>query len=275
MTGIRAAHWGVRAAAAVAAVSLAACSSGDEEEVFIERPADVIYLEAAQTLDAEEFAVAANLFDEVERQHPYSPWATRAQLMAAYAHYLDLDYDEAILALNRFIRLHPGNEEVDYAYYLRALSYYEQISDVERDQEMTRRALESLQEVITLFPDTNYARDARLKRDLTLDQLAGQNMTIGRWYMRQSYYQAAINRFNVVVEDFQTTTHVPEALHRLAESYVALGLRDQAQAAAAVLGHNYPGSEWYLDSYALLVDEGIRPIEDDPGFVARAVDWIF
>ncbi|MCA8934424.1 MAG: outer membrane protein assembly factor BamD [Rhodospirillaceae bacterium] len=270
------AGWLRIAAVAGSVGALAACASDDTDpEVFVERPADVIYLEATQTLENEEFADAATLFDEVERQHPYSPWATRAQLMAAYSHYLDLDYDQAILALNRFIRLHPGNEEVDYAYYLRALSYYEQISDVERDQEMTRRALDALGEVVTLFPDTDYARDARLKRDLTLDQLAGQNMTIGRWYLRQSYYQAAINRFNTVIQDYQTTTHVPEALHRLVEAYVALGLRDQAQAAAAVLGYNYPGSEWYLDSYALLVDEGIRPVEDDAGFVERAMDWLF
>ncbi|MCB9959572.1 MAG: outer membrane protein assembly factor BamD [Rhodospirillaceae bacterium] len=270
------AEWLRIAAVAASVGALAACSSDETDpEVFVERPADVIYLEAAQTLENEEFTEAATLFDEVERQHPYSPWATRAQLMAAYAHYLDLDYDQAILALNRFIRLHPGNEEVDYAYYLRALSYYEQISDVERDQEMTRRALDALDEVVTLFPDTDYARDARLKRDLTLDQLAGQNMTIGRWYLRQSYYQAAINRFNTVIQDYQTTTHVPEALHRLVEAYVALGLRDQAQAAAAVLGYNYPGSEWYLDSYALLVDEGIRPVENDAGFVERAMDWLF
>ncbi|MCA8908204.1 MAG: outer membrane protein assembly factor BamD [Rhodospirillaceae bacterium] len=270
------AGWLRIAAVAGSVGALAACASDDTDpEVFVERPADVIYLEATQTLENEEFADAATLFDEVERQHPYSPWATRAQLMAAYSHYLDLDYDQAILALNRFIRLHPGNEEVDYAYYLRALSYYEQISDVERDQEMTRRALDALGEVVTLFPDTDYARDARLKRDLTLDQLAGQNMTIGRWYLRQGYYQAAINRFNTVIQDYQTTTHVPEALHRLVEAYVALGLRDQAQAAAAVLGYNYPGSEWYLDSYALLVDEGIRPVEDDAGFVERAMDWLF
>ena len=261
---------------AAASLALAACSgNGPDEEVYVERPAEVIYTEALNNLGSQDHELAASLFDEVERQHPYSQWATRAQLMAAYAHYLEMDYDEAILTLDRFIRLHPGNQDTDYAYYLRALSYYEQISDVERDQEMTRRALAALDDVVTLFPSTNYARDARLKRDLTLDQLAGQNMTIGRWYQRQGYYQAAINRFNTVIDDYQTTTHVPEALHRLTEAYVALGLRDQAQASAAVLGYNYPGSDWYVDSYALLVDEGIRPPQDDPSVMDQVVGWLF
>ena len=261
--------------AAFAGVALAACSSDGEEEVYIERPAEVIYTEALTSLDGGSFGAAADLFDEVERQHPYSQWATRAQLMSAYSHYQNLEYDEAVIALDRFIRLHPGHEDAAYAYYLRALAFYERISDVERDQEMTQLALNALEDVVRRYPDTDYARDARLKLDLTLDQLAGQDMMIGRWYLRQGHYNAAINRFRRVVTEYQTTTHVPEALHRLTEAYVALGLEQEAQATAAVLGYNYPGSDWYIDSYALLVDEGIRVIEDDRGFFERSVDWLF
>jgi len=249
---------------------LGACAGGEEELPYVERPAEQIYTEASTALEDDDYSLAAQLFDEVERQHPYSPWATRAQLMSAYAHYQDLEYDEAIIALDRFIRIHPGSRFAPYAFYLRGLCYYEQISDVERDQAMTERAMQALQEVTRRFPDTDYARDARLKLDLTRDQLAGREMTIGRWYLRQDHYNAAINRFRTVLEEYQTTTHVPEALHRLIEAYLALGLEDQARRIAAVLGHNYPGSEWYLDSYALLVDPDVRPPEDDSW-----LDWLF
>ncbi|NBC31416.1 MAG: outer membrane protein assembly factor BamD [Alphaproteobacteria bacterium] len=252
----------------------AGCSSGNEEVPYVERSAEEIYNEAAEALEDEDYEQAAQLFDEVERQHPYSPWAQRAQLMSAFAHYQDLNYDEAIIALDRFIRLHPGSDQVPYAFYLRALSFYERISDVERDQSMTEEALQALTEVERRFPETAYARDAALKRDLTLDQLAGQEMSIGRFYLHQNQYHAAINRFQRVVERFETTTHVPEALHRLTESYLALGLTDQARTTAAVLGHNFPGSDWYLDSYALLIDDGVRP-PDDSTMLSRTLDWVF
>ena len=245
----------------IATVLLAACGGGSDTIPYVERPPEDIYREALVELDGDSYRDAASLFVEVERQHPYSQWATRAQLMAAYAHYEALEYDEAIITLDRFIRLHPGNENVAYAHYLRAISYYERISDVERDQQMTLLAMDALEEVVRRFPETEYARDARLKLDLTRDQLAGKEMTIGRWYLRQQHYGAAINRFRNVVQNFQTTTHVPEALHRLTEAYLLLGLVDEARQAAAVLGHNYPGSDWYVDSYAVLVDEGVRPDE--------------
>lgn len=266
--------WLRRIAPVACLMALAGCGSGDDTIEYVERPAETIYTEAANALDERDFDEAAQLFDEVERQHPYSRWATRAQLMSAYAYYQNLEYDEAIIALDRFIRLHPGNDDVAYAYYLRALCYYERISDVERDQEMTELAMGALTEVVRRFPDTAYARDARLKYDLTQDQLAGREMTIGRYYLRQGHQQAAINRFRTVVDQYQTTTHVPEALHRLAEAYLTLGLVDEAQAAAAVLGHNYPGSEWYIDSYALLVDDGVRPAGDDD-FLERSFGWLF
>ncbi len=251
-------------------LALGACG-GDEELEYIERPPEDIYGEAVTELEAGNESTAAELFDEVERQHPYSEWATRAQVMAAYSHYEALEYDEAVVALDRFIRLHPGHEDIAYAYYLRALCYYERISDVERDQRMTLLAQDALQEVMNRFPDSVYARDASLKLDLTEDQLAGKEMEIGRWYLRQGHYNAAINRFRMVIDQHQTTTHVPEALHRLTEAYLALGLHEEAQSAAAVLGYNYPGSEWYIDSYAVMVDESVRPPEEDEGWFG----WLF
>ncbi len=255
------------------ALLLTGCAA-EEELTYVERPAESIYDEALVDLEQERFEQAALLFDEVERQHPYSQWATRAQLMAAFANYQATRYEDAILALDRFLALHPGNDSSAYAYYLRSLCYYERITDVERDQLITEQAREALQEVVRRYPNTDYARDAALKLDLTLDQLAGKEMTIGRWYLRQGYYNAAINRFRSVVGQYQTTTHVPEALHRLTEAYLAIGLPEEARINAAVLGHNYPGTEWYIDSYALLVDEGVRP-QEPKGFFGRLADSVF
>lgn len=245
-----------------AVLLLASCSSSNDKDVYVERPAEEFYNLGLAHLGERSYGAAASNFDEVERQHPYSVWAPRAQLMAAYAHYQADRYDDAINALDRFIQLNPGHPDVAYAYYLKAVCYYEQIADVERDQKMTSEALDALEDVVTRFPDSSYARDARLKMDLAVDHMAGQHMSIGRFYQRQGEHLAAINRFQIVVRDFQTTTHVPEALHRLVESYMALGVTDEAQATAAVLGHNYPGSEWYIDSYALLTGEDLRPEED-------------
>jgi outer membrane protein assembly factor BamD len=196
--------------------------------------------------------------------------------MAAFSHYQALEYDDAIIALDRFIQLHPGSELTPYAYYLKALSYYEQITDVRRDQRITELALSALGEVVRRFPDTPYARDASLKIDLTNDHLAGKEMEIGRYYLGQGHYNAAIGRFRTVVERYQTTSHVPEALHRLTEAYLALGIVDEAKAAAAVLGHNFPGSEWYIDSYALLVDANVRPERPGSGsWLSRAWNFVF
>lgn len=246
-----------RLAAAVALVLAAAFATAcsEEEAVYIERPVEEIYNTALDALDAGNYEVAVQEFEEVDRQHPYSVWATKAQLMSAYVYYLNDSYDEAIIALERFIDLHPGNADIPYAYYLRGISYYEQIVDVGRDQRITQLALETLRETARRFPDSVYARDASLKIDLALDHLAGKEMEIGRFYQRRNEHLAAINRFRTVVEQFQTTTHVPEALHRIVESYYALGITQEAQAAAAVLGYNYPGSEWYADSYALVQGE--------------------
>ena len=261
--------------AAAVALSLSGCRGvGAKEAKYVERPVEEIYNLGLKELQDGRYFQAAEQFDEVERQHPYSVWARRSMLMAAYANYQINEYDKAILAAQRFISLHPGNRDVAYAYYLVAVSYYEQISDVGRDQKMTAEALRTLTEVVRRFPTSDYARDARLKIDLTNDHLAGKEMEIGRYYLKQNEYLAAINRFRVVVEVFQTTTHVPEALHRLTECYVALGIIDEAQSAAAVLGHNYPGSDWYQDSYSLLTGRDVRPAENRKSWISRAFSGI-
>lgn len=266
---------GLRRAGRVLAIvglclSLWSCGLFDEEQPeYVEQPVETIYNSAMNAMQAGEMADAARLFDEVERQHPYSTWAAKAQLMAAYASYQDNRYDEAINALDRFIQLHPGNKDIAYAYYLRAISYYEQISDVGRDQRPTQQALSALEEVVRRFPDSRYTRDAALKIDLARDHLAGKHMEIGRYYLKQGEYLAAINRFQLVIRDYQTTTHVPEALHRLVESYLSLGVTDEAQSTAAVLGHNYPGSIWYADSYVLLTGIDLRPEEYTDSWISR------
>jgi len=245
----------------------------DDEKKQVERPVAEIYNNAMDLLESQWYETAAKEFDEVERQYPYSKWATKAQLMAGYAHYKDERYDDAIIALDRFIELHPGNRDAPYAYYLKALSYYEQISDVGRDQKMTRLALNAMREVTRRFPNTAYARDARLKLDLSRDHLAGKDMSIGRYYQHREDYLAAINRYRAVIEQYQTTTHVPEALHRLTECYLALGITDEAQMSAAVLGHNFPGSNWYEDSYALLDSRNLKPRRKSGSWLSWLWDW--
>jgi len=232
------------------AMGLGACS--DKKDDYVERPVEELYNDAMDLIDNNEYYKAAKMFDEVDRQHPYSVWATKAQLMGAYALYERNKYDDAIVGLDRFIQLHPGNKDAAYAYYLKGLCYYEQITDVGRDQKMTEMALKTLQEEMDRFPSSTYSRDAKLKIDLTRDHMAGKEMSVGRYYLGTRQYLAAANRFKIVVEQYQTTTHVPEALHRLVEVYTALGLDAEAERTAAVLGHNFPGSDWYQDSYAVV-----------------------
>lgn len=260
--------------AALLAAALAGCS-GDEEPVYVERPPEELYNQALSQLLENNYQQAGKDFDEVERQHPYSTWASRAQLMAAYAYYQGDLYDDAINALDRFIQLNPGSRDIAYAYYLKAICYYEQISDVGRDQGATREALTNLEEIVRRFPDSQYARDAQLKIDLARDHLAGKHMTIGRYYQNQAEYLAAINRYQIVIRDYQTTTHVPEALHRLVESYMALGVYNEAEATASVLGYNFPGSDWYLDSYALLTGEDLRPEAHEGSWISRVWRSVF
>ena len=253
---------------------LVACTTNKQEE-YIERSVNTLYNRAVDALENKDFSEASKFFEEVERQHPYSTWATKAQLMAAYANYEASKYSDAIIGLDRFIQLHPGNRDTPYAYYLKALSYYEQITDVSRDQLSTERALKALRDVVRRYPKTKYARDARLKIDLTRDHLAGKEMSIGRFYLVRKEYTAAINRFRRVIEKYQTTTHTPEALHRLAEAYTAIGLGNEAKKAAAVLGHNYPGSEWYIDSYRLMTGKDIKKTKKKKGFFSRTWDKVF
>lgn len=244
---------------ALLAAGAAGCSSS-EKELYLEESPEVIYNLGYNALSAGDLKNAAKLFNEVERQHPYSVWALQAQMMAAYAYYSSKQYDDAVLVLERFIEQHPGNQNVPYAYYLRAICFYTQIVDVGRDQRNTELALQSFQEVVGRFPESPYARDAQYKLDLIRDHLAGKEMEIGRFYQKQQLYLAAINRFRNVLQNYQTTGHVPEALHRLTESYLSLGVVDEAQNAAAVLGYNFPGSEWYQDSYQLLVQSNLKPL---------------
>ena len=246
---------------------LVGCAPG--EEPYVERPVEELYNEAMDSLLDEDFEAAVADFAEVERQHPYSVWATRAQIMSAFVYYQSNRYDDAIAAAGRFIELHPGNRDAAYGYFLIAMSYYEQISDVGRDQRTTALALQALEEVVRRFPGSTYARDARLKIDLTRDHLAGKEMTVGRYYLRRGNPVAAIGRFRKVVELYQTTSHAAEALHRLTEAYLALGVSGEAQTAAAVLGHNYPGSRWYEHSYALLVDADLKPEADEESWISR------
>ena len=231
--------------------ALAACSDS-KKEAYIEKPVDDLYNKAMDALVDENYTTAAKTFDQVESQHPYSVWATKSQLMQVYAQYEDGKYDEAVIAADRFIQLHPGHRDVAYAYYLKAICYYMQITDVGRGQKVTELALKALDDVVRRFPVSKYARDAKLKLDFTRDHLAGKEMEIGRYYLRRAEYLAAINRFKRVIDNYQTTTHVPEALERLVECDLALGLTREAKENAAVLGYNYPGSHWYGDAYALM-----------------------
>ncbi|MEJ0026674.1 MAG: outer membrane protein assembly factor BamD [Rhizomicrobium sp.] len=264
----------------VAGLGLAGCESlndliggkgrdADKPVEYVDRPVDQIYADAWKKINQDDFVGAAKQFDEVERQHPYSIWARRAMLMSAYCYYKANHYTDAIAAADSYIQLHPGSREVAYAFYLKAVSLYEQIVDVGRDQSNTEDALTALQDVVQRFPDTEYARDATLKIDLTLDHLAGKEMAVGRYYLRQQDYIGAINRFKVVVGQYQKTSQIAEALERLTEAYYALGIYNEAQNAAAVLGANYPGSPWYQDAYKLLTEHGMRPQVDDRSWLSK------
>ncbi|MFN4019335.1 MAG: outer membrane protein assembly factor BamD [Erythrobacter sp.] len=239
-------------AAALATTAGCARSTEGKDVAYVARDVESLYAEAQRRLDRGNTLVAASLFDEVERQHPYSPWARRAQLMSAFSYYIARDYNKAIQNAQRFLSIHPGNKDAPYAYYLIALCYYEQISDVNRDQKITEQAQTALREVDRRFPQTEYAADARLKLDLVADHLAGKEMEIGRHYQRMGMWLAADMRFRNVIEKFDTTSHTPEALYRLTESSLALGIPEEAVKYAAVLGANYPGTEWYEKAFRLV-----------------------
>ncbi len=255
-------NWGRTALilAGVAAIGLAGCQRRERPRlVYEERPVDLLYATGADRLDRRQWTQAVDYFREVERQHPYSEWSRRAILMTAYAHYMANNYTEAIADADRFIALYPGNPSAAYAYYLKAICYFEQIVDVGRDQAATEQARNALREIVQRFPNTPYALDARLKIDMVNDQLAGKEMNVGRYYQRAGDPIAAIGRYRTVITTYQTTSHTPEALYRLTENYLTVGLSEEARRNAAVLGHNYPGDVWYRDAYRLMTSRGMQP----------------
>lgn len=231
-------------------------ASGAEYEVS-EAEVGRLYNDALEYLYSESYLRAAEAFEEVDREFPYSPWAAKAQLMSAFSYYMANDYENAVVSLDQFVNLNPSHRDVPYALYLKGICYYEQIRDVERDQENTLEALRAFNQVIKRHPDSAYGIDGRRKLSILVDNLAGKEMEIGRFYLGQGEYLAAINRFNSVLRDYSATLHVIEALHRLVESYMGLGLKEEAWRTAAVLGHNFPDSQWYQDSYILLEEHGL------------------
>lgn len=247
------------------AAAVSGCQSYGKKQIlknrqaYQERPVEVLYNIAASLLDNGQYDDAVQYFREVERQHPYSEWARRSIMMESYAEYREGDFQDTQSDADRFIQLYPGNPTAAYAYYLKALTYFDQIVDVGRDQGGTEQAQTALRELVRRFPNTPYSRDAQLKLDLVDDQLAGKEMNVGRFYLQGGRTLASINRFKNVIDHYQTTNQVPEALYRLVEANLTLGVVDEAQRNAAVLGVNYPGSTWYVDAYALMTDKGLKP----------------
>lgn len=258
--------------------ALAGCSSlgamfgqKDDDANYVEEPADQLYNEGLYLLnDKKEYKSAAKKFEEVDRQHPYSDWARKSLIMTAYAYYESQDYEESITAARRYVTLHPGSPDAAYAQFLIGSSYFDRIPDISRDQDRTEKALGELQEVVRRYPSSEYSEAAKRKIAVARDQLAGKEVDIGRWYMQKKDYTGAINRFKVVVTKYQTTRHVEEALMRLTEAYMSLGIVDEAQTSAAVLGHNFPDSPWYQDAYNLVKSRGLEPTENKNSWISRA-----
>lgn len=268
--------------AALLAMPLGGCASFSSFDVFNlfgskedelslpDQPADKLYNEGLTLLNRRDYVDAAKKFEEVDRQHPYSEWARKSLLMSAYSYYETGKYDETIQAARRYVTLHPGSSDAAYAHYLLASSYFEQIPDITRDQARTDRALAALEEVMRKYPQTEYAESAKRKLEVARDQLAGREMMIGRYYLERRNFTGAINRFKTVVTQFQTTRQVEEALMRLTEAYMALGVTGEAQTAAAVLGHNFPDSPWYRDAFKLVQSGGLEPREDKGSWISKA-----
>jgi outer membrane protein assembly factor BamD len=252
-----------RSALLALALGLAGCShhhsKPDAGDLASTLPPDVLYAQGVAKVQSENYDDAVKSFDQVEENYPYSSWSSHAQLMEGYAQYKQQNYDDALSAINRYIALHPESDEIAYAYYLKSLCYYEQIDDVQRDQTATYEAIQTLTDVTTRFPDSAYARDARIKLRLAYNRLAGHDMAIGRFYEKQHLYGAALGRYQDVVTSYQTTTYTPEALERMVEVYLDLGLTDAAQDTGSVLGYNYPGSSWYQAAYKKLRAHGLVP----------------
>jgi outer membrane protein assembly factor BamD len=255
-----------------AALLLAACSTskeGTKDAFEDDQPAGVLYNEGLAYLNGGKMGDAIKSFDEVDRQHPYSEWARKALIMSAFASYRRGRFDDTVNSANRYLTLYPGSPDAAYAQFLIGSSYFKQIPDITRDQEPTRKAMAALQEIIDRYPDSEYANDAKQKIIVARDQIAGKEMQTGRYYLERREYIAAINRFKIVVTDFQDTRHVEEALERMVEANMALGLAGEAQTAAAVLGHNFPDSKWYKDAYTLLQTGGLEPREDKGSWLSK------
>lgn len=261
-----------------AAVPLSGCGTGAlwdkfaaKDETFVEEPADKLYNEGLYLMNqSKDPKAAAKKFEEVDRQHPYSDWARKSLLMSSYAAYEAGDYDTAIGSATRYVTLHPGSQDAAYAQYLIAASHYDQIPDISRDQGRTEKAMAALEEVVRKYPSSEYATSAKKKLEGARDQLAGKEMAVGRYYADKRDYTAAINRFKTVVTQYQTTRHVEEALMRLTEAYMAIGIVGEAQTAAAVLGHNFPDSKWYKDAYNLVKSGGLEPSENKGSYLSKA-----
>ncbi|MCX7307626.1 MAG: outer membrane protein assembly factor BamD [Afipia sp.] len=276
----RSGHSRVRVALALVLLTpmLGGCGAGAlydkffaKDETFVDEPADKLYNEGLYLMNKKnDNKGAAKKFEEVDRQHPYSDWARKSLLMSAYASYQNGDYDECISSANRYVALHPGSPDAAYAQYLVAASNFDQIPDISRDQGRTEKAISSLEEVIRKYPTSEYATSAKKKIEAARDQLAGKEMSVGRYYMEKRDYTAAINRYKVVVTQYQTTRHVEEALARLTEAYMAIGIVGEAQTAAAVLGHNFPDSRWYKDAYNLVKSGGAEPSENKDSYISKA-----
>ncbi len=256
-------------------VPLAGCASKDDKvdlTKYVEtiEPADTLYNEGLANLDAGRLDEAAKKFAAIDREHPYTEWARKALVMAAFTNYRKGNYDEAVNMAKRYNTLYPNSPEAAYSYYIIGLSYFRQIPDVTRDQAASRRAIAAMQEVVDRFPKSEYVDDAQTKIRFARDQLAGKEMQVGRYYLERREYLAAVKRFRNVVENYSNTRQVEEALARLVEAYYALGLTDEAQTAAAVLGHNYPASPWYKDSYKLLQSNGLQPRENTGSWISKA-----
>lgn len=258
-------------ALAVVGVMLPACSLFSKDDIVPDEPADKLYNEGLFLLNnKKEYKEAAKKFEEVDRQHPYSEWARKSLLMQSYAYYEAKEYDDSVNAAKRYVTLHPGSGDAAYAQYLIGSSYFDQIPDITRDQQRTEKALAALDEVVRKYPASEYATSAKQKISVARDQLAGKEMLVGRYYLNRKDYTGAINRFKVVVTQYQTTRHVEEALLRLTEAYLSIGVMGEAQTAAAVLGHNFPDSEWYKEAYGLVTAGGAEPRENQGSWISKA-----
>jgi outer membrane protein assembly factor BamD len=256
--------------ALVGVAGLAGCSSDEPLEPFVEIPAEVSYNAGIAYLQQGDYRRATEKFEEVDVQHPYSEWARKSLIMTTYTNYTRGNYTEAVTSGQRYVTLYPGSEDAAYAQFLIGQSYYAQIPDITRDQEMTQKAFAAMSELVQRYPESPYAAEAQKKLDFARDQIAGKEMEVGRYYLTRHQYIGAINRFKTVVTTYQTTRHVEEALQRLTEAYFSMGIVDEAQTAAAVLGHNYPDSRWYKDAFVLLESKGLAPRENTGSWISKA-----